>query len=541
LRAWLADRPTVHPANDLSRTWGASWSTVERLRDDTPLRRDEPFSWVVTLLLTVVAFVIRFPKLGQPPYIEFDETYYAKDAWSMLNLGYPANWPSGADDQIKAGITNGWGSGPEYVVHPLLGKYLIAAGEWLFGMTPFGWRIASLIFGVLFVTVVIRMARRLSRSTLVGAMAGLFICVDGLSVVMSRIALLDIFEAFFTVAAVAAVVRDRDWFRERLARYLETNRQHSLGGAFGPIVLWRPWRLLAGVLFGLACGCKWNAMYVLALMGIASVVFDWRARRTAGARATTWQSIYKDGLLAFGYLVVVAVVVYLGTWAQWLINPNGYDRQWGAQNPNTESTRWFGTTAASLWHYHVDIWHSMTGLVDTHHAYDAKPWGWLVIARPISIAFSGNIDPGTSGCPTTGTDTCYQVVLGIGTPFLWWMAALALVAGLFFWIFGRDWRFAIPVLGMAGTWIGWFPNDDRSLFYFYAIMIIPFTATILAMCFGKILGPPSGGRRRQRGAIIVGICVAIIVLNFIFIYPILTYQTMTRVAWSMRMWFRSWI
>jgi len=87
----------------------------------------------------------------------------------------------------------------------------------------------------------------------------------------------------------------------------------------------------------------------------------------------------------------------------------------------------------------------------------------------------------------------------------------------------------------------WFPNADRPLFFFYAIMIIPFTATVLAMVLGKILGPAEAGARRRRGAQIVGTVVLAIVANFWFIYPILTDQLMTRTMWSARMWFPSWI
>jgi hypothetical protein len=36
---------------------------------------------------------------------------------------------------------------------------------------------------------------------------------------MSRTALLDVFMAFFLVTAVACLVADREWFRNRLAGY----------------------------------------------------------------------------------------------------------------------------------------------------------------------------------------------------------------------------------------------------------------------------------------------------------------------------------
>jgi len=554
--------------------WTPTWRTADRLRDDEPLRRDEPLSWLVTGLITLLAFGIRFPGLGNPPKIIFDETYYAKQGWSILNFGYEVRWPSEADKAINQGITNGWLNTPDAVVHPQLAKVLIAVGQWLFGMTPFGWRFSSLIFGCLLVMVTVRLARRLSRSTLIGALAGFLLCMDGLSYVMSRIALLDIFQAFFTVAAVAAVVIDRDWFRNRLARYLDAHGLDSLDGAFGPFVWWRPWRLAAGVLFGLACGCKWNSVYVLAVMGVVSVVFDWRARRTAGAREKSWQSVYKDGPLAFVMLVVVGVAVYIGTWAGWLLTSGGYDRQWGAENPDAFSVRHFGKALASLWHYHDWMYTQSTEYLAhlARHPYHADPAGWLVVARTIGIEYTGPIPPGTPGCvagsitncvqtwanangdtiqwiQTPGTPgcpvdtrgTCMTVITGLGTPMLWWMAAIALVAGLVFWFFGRDWRFAVPVLGMASTWLTWFLFMSRSEFFFYAIMIIPFTATILAMCFGKILGPPGRRHWRVNGALIVGVCVGLIVLNFAFILPILSDKVMPTWAWQLRMWFKGWV
>ena len=85
-------------------------------------------------------------------------------------------------------------------------------------MTPFGWRVASAVVGSLMVMVMIRLARRVTRSTLLGLVAGLLMCFDGLQLVLSRLALLDIFVAFFVLCAVSCMVADRDWVRARLAR-----------------------------------------------------------------------------------------------------------------------------------------------------------------------------------------------------------------------------------------------------------------------------------------------------------------------------------
>ena len=63
------------------------------------------------------------------------------------------------------------------------------------------------------VAVMVRLARRLTGSTLLGCVAGLLLCFDGLQFVLSRLALLDIFLAFFLLCAVACLVADRDWGR----------------------------------------------------------------------------------------------------------------------------------------------------------------------------------------------------------------------------------------------------------------------------------------------------------------------------------------
>jgi dolichyl-phosphate-mannose--protein O-mannosyl transferase len=408
-------------------------------------------------------------------------------------------------------------------------------------MNSFGWRFMPLVFGSLLVMMTIRMARRLSRSTLIGAIAGIFLTFDGLSFAMSRIALLDIFQAFFLVAAVACVVADRDFYRGWLADRLEAIGVPDLGGRFGPVLWWRPWRLLAGVMFGLAIGTKWNSVYVLATMGILSVVWDVGARRLAGADFKAWLALVIDGIPALIRLVVVSAVVYVATWWGWLTTTGGWDRDWGDKHPDDPLTRALGPMWSSFIQYQKDIYNFHTGdyIAKVTHTYAAAPAGWLFAVRPIGIDAVNGIKPGEDGCPTD-VDGCLRVVSGIGTPVLWWMAAIALVVGLVWWIGGRDWRFGVPIIAAMSTYIPWFFAGTRPLFYFYAITIIPFTATVLAMVLGLILGP-ADGPKRFRGGVIVGALVALVVLNFAYIYPVLTDGLLTRDEYYSRMWLQSWI
>lgn len=517
-------------------------STIQRLRDGQAELHDRLAGWVVTISITVVAFLIRIVNLGYPNKLVFDETYYPKDGWTLWKFGYERDWPSKANDSITAGDFNVFKTSGEFVVHPPVGKWLIGLGEQLFGMNSFGWRFMPLVFGTLLVFITIRMARRLSRSTMIGAIAGILLTLDGLAFAMSRIGLLDIFQAFFLVAAVSCLIADRDRFRSRLADSLEALGAPDFGGRFGPILWWRPWRLAAGVMFGLAIGTKWNSLFVLAAMGVLTVLWDVGARRLAGADWRSWFALLADGIPAFVKLVVVSALIYVVSWSGWLFTSGGYGRNWGEQNPDNPWTVHLGTMWASFLKYHQDIYNFHTGdyIRNQTHPYDAHPIGWLVMARPIGIDAVNSIKPGVDGCPATGDDTCIRVISGMGTPVLWWMAAIALVVGLIWWLGGRDWRFGVPIIAAMATYLPWFPNADRPVFFFYAICIIPFTVTLLAMVFGLIIGPADGPNRR-RGAIIVGVALALVAANFAYIYPVLTDQLMLYKDYIARMWLRSWI
>ncbi len=510
-------------------------TTLQAL-DDGRLR-DRAAGWVVTLTITLLTFGLRFYNLGFPNKILFDETYYAKDAWAVLQSGYERNWTDGANDLLVNGDTSGMLDTAEFMVHPPLGKLLIGAGEYLFGMNAFGWRFASLIFGTLLVFFTIRMARRLSRSTLVGAIAGILLTFDGLAFVMSRLALLDIFQATFAVAAVSALLADRDWFRHKLADYLRRYDLPDLGGRFGPLMLWRPWRIVAGVLLGASCAVKWNSIYLLAAMGILVVFWDLGARRLAGAGSRQWFSLLVDAPGAFVQLVVVAVPVYVASWYKWLTTTGGWSRDWGEKNPTDPWVLRFGDALGSLVHFHQEIYGFHTGaymMGESVHPYDANPAGWLLMLRPIGIEAVNDIQPGTEGCEAVGT-TCMRIISGMGTPILWWAALVAIVCGIVWWVGGRDWRFGLPLVAIAAVWLPWFQYTDRPQFFFYAIMIIPFSVTILAMALGKLLGPALSPHRMQR-AIAVGALIALIIFNFAFIYPILTAELITRTQWWWRMW-----
>lgn len=517
------------------------------------------WGWGVAVGLALFAFLLRLWNLGRPGEFLFDETYYAKDGFSLWKWGYARNWVEGANDAIVDGryTPDLQTDSPTMVVHPEVGKWLIGAGQQVFGFDAFGWRIASAIVGSLMVLVMVRLAYRLTGSLLLGATAGLLLTVDGLHFVLSRLALLDIFVAFFLLSAVSCLVADRDWGRARMARLVEPGYR-AAPGEWGPVrgLRWRPWRLAAGVLFGLAVASKWSALLPLAGFGLLVVAWDAGARRSLGVRAAYLKAAVVDGLPAFAYLVGTTLLVYVLSWTGWLMNAhvmelnlavNNYGPFWGDYTQTQAS----GIDAVfqglrSLWHYHYDVWqfHSK-GLVGATHTYASDPRGWLILNRPVGVAADLGIAPGTQGCTAVEGSTCLRQVLLLGNPVIWWAGTAALLVSVYGWLARRDWRHGLIVVGVLTTWVPFFQYSDRPIFSFYAITTLPFMILALTMALGSVLGPTiedgATPRRRLLGAIAAGGYVTTAVLSFAWFWPIYTHQLLTTAEWLRRIWFTTWI
>ena len=499
--------------------------------------------WLGPLAVAVFAGVIRFWRLGSPHDVVFDETYYAKDAWALLQYGYEGTWPDGkvSNPEILAKHQviplSDVGS---FVVHPPIGKWIIGLGEWAFGLNPFGWRFMTAVLGTLSVLMLCRIGRRLFRSTALGCIAGLLMSVDGLHYVMSRIALLDLVIMFFALAAFGCLLLDRDWSRARLAAALPVDADgfarpdDTVGSRTG--MGWRPWRIAAAVMLGLAASSKWNGLYFLAFFTVLTVLWDVGARRVAGARRPHLAVLRKDLGWSLLTMLPTALVTYLLTWTGWFATSNGYDRHWADGRGGTWA--WIPAPLRSLWHYEYQVYQFNVNL-HASHPYQSNPWSWLVLGRPVSYYFESP-KYGEDGCKAVSG--CSREILALGTPLLWWAACFALVYLLYRWIARRDWRAGAVLCAAGAGYLPWFHYQDRTIFYFYAVAFVPYLCLAVTMMIGAILGPRQATEsRRMWGAVGAGTLVLLIVWNFIYFFPIYTGMTIPYHSWQARMWLDSWI
>jgi dolichyl-phosphate-mannose--protein O-mannosyl transferase len=406
------------------------------------------------------------------------------------------------------------------------------------------------IFGVLAVLILTRTARRMFRSTMLGAMAGLLMALDGMEFVLSRTAILDIFVMFFVLIAFACIVLDRDQRRARWLREMENGLDPTRGGVAGrPRWDWRDWRsvpwwrLAAGVLLGLGCGVKWSVIFFIPVFIGLTLLWEVGLRRTVGARHP-WRDTLLDETGWFAAMVALSVVAYLATWTGWFAGNDGWDRHYMRDQLHQREPWLFGALY-NLWKYQMDVYHFHVGLTSPH-PYQSEPWQWLLLGRPVAFYWNGD--------PTCGASKCAAEILLLGTPVLWWAFLPALALTIWFGVSRRDWRALAIWGGVAGGLLPWFYYswaDDRTMYYFYALPAEPFLVLAVTYVFGCLITGPGVGRfgygqirpslaiptadRRMYGVIAAGVFVVLVAICFWIYYPLYVGDSIPYDEWYKRM------
>ena len=506
-----------------------------RLRTfDLPVSR---IAWAGAMAVFGLALVLRLWGLGSIGELIFDETYYVKDGYTLTQTGVEMDWPEEPDAAFEAGDVDSYEETGSYVVHPPLGKWLIGAGTLLLGAdSPWGWRISSAVLGSAAVLMLTFIARRLFRSTTAGLIAGLLFAVDGMALVHARTSLLDPFLMVFALAAFGALLVDRDRFRERLAlaaarMHLAAETPPTLGVSGGL----RPWRLLAGVMLGMACAVKWSGLYFVAVFGIMTVLWDWWARRTVAQRRWLLGGFVLDAVPAFFAVVGTALLTYLASWAGWFASSIGYNRHLAADEGVATG---FGPidSLISLWLYHRQAYEFHVGL-DSEHPYAAHPAGWLLQLRPTNFYYR-SYDHGENGCEVA---KCGAHILDVGNPLIWWLGTAAILVTVVLGIVHRDGRAWAALSGLVGGYLPWLMYTDRTIFTFYAIAFEPWLILCLTYVLSLVIGAPDAEReRRLAGGLFVGSLLVLIVMVSAFFWPVWTGQVLDVEQWQYRMWLPSW-
>ncbi len=405
--------------------------------------------------------------------------------------------------------------------HPPLGKVFMSWCIRLMGMTPFAWRFAGALCGVLMVPAMYLLAKTLLGSTLWASLCTLLLSADCMHFTQTRIATIDSFPVLFMMLMFLFMARwmKMSFFHQRLRDTLI------------PLAL-------SGVFMGLAIASKWIGCYGavgLAVLFFARFYALWRQsvyakaheqENPAFARAA---ALFRDRgtktiLWCFAFFVFVPVVIYVLSYIPYL---SAYGE-----------IKWNLTTLQRIWDAQVLMFDYHKDLVAEH--YFASPWyEWPVIAKPMWYYNADFKAPGMASS-----------ILAFGNPAVWWTGLVCILFVLGYSVY----RNALPALRVLN---GREDEDDRVLpviavaflsgylpwvlvsrltFIYHYFASVPWIilATGLAL---KYLS-----RRHKRMAYVLAAVLAVTaVALFIGFYPLASGMEVPR-AWCDAMnWFDGWM
>jgi len=244
-------------------------------------------------LLAIIAFSFfaRIISLGSPDKEYFDEVYHAFTARRILN-GDPKAWEWWNEN--PDGFAYEW-------THPPLAKLGMVTGMKMFGESPVGWRVVGTLLGTGMVGLIYALTNALLKDRLAAIFAALFFALDGLALVMSRIAMNDIYFLFFAMLSLLLYLRGKNGF--------------------------------SALSFGLAIASKWSAVFLIPIIVVAHFAFKRKFK------------------LSYLWFVILPPLIYLATYTPMFLTGHGLDIFWG-----TQKQMWWYHTGLDATHAYTSNW-----------------------------------------------------------------------------------------------------------------------------------------------------------------------------------------
>jgi predicted membrane-bound dolichyl-phosphate-mannose-protein mannosyltransferase len=396
----------------------------------------------------------------------FDEIYHGRTAYEHLN-------------NVK----------PYEITHPPLGKIVIMCAIKVFGMTPFGWRFAGCLFGVLMLIPFYIFVKNLFGKTPVAVCGTLVFAFDFMHYTQTRIATIDTYAVFYIILSYLF-----------LYRWMTVEYDAPLKKTVLPL-------FLSGLCFGLGCASKWTVIYAgvgLAILYVIALVCRGRERTVGGFGGHLVATL----ALSVVFFIVVPGIIYCLSYIP-------YGLAQGLTFPELLVSK----------DYYKIIWDNQVYMltyhqgVDQAHPYASRWYQWIVDARPILyyLHYKGDMKS-AFGC--------------FNNPLVSWGGLLALGSLLVSWRRRHD--TAIPVI-----WIGYLSQlgpwllIGRTTFAYHYFPSLIFLVLALCYVFDRLW--TCGQKRMVYG--FTGGCIAL----FAAFYPVLSGITVpTWYTYYFLKWFPSW-
>lgn len=422
----------------------------------------------------------------------FDEIYHARTAYEQRN-GLLGLEPS----QVYE------------ISHPPFGKFLMTLSVMVFGMTPFGWRFAGAMAGILMLPGMYLIGKQLTRRRGLGLFAMLLMAFDFMHFTQTRIATIDSFVTLFILYAYFFMFRYLllDPFRA------------SLRNKLVPLAL-------SGLMMGFAIASKWPGIYagaglaVLFFANLIRVMLD--AYRLHSATDQELDALGEDSVLArelgrrwllepiriclwclLFFIAVPLVIYYLSYIPVYIASPGGLTIEKVIGN----NIYMFG-------------YHSKPGF-GANHPYSSPWYSWPVIGKPMYF-YAGGIQGNT-----------VSAIWTFGNPLVWWGGLLGLLWVVFALVRERstllrqdlratphqegsaryDLRYGMLMLSFLAQYLPWI-LVPRGTFIYHYFPSVPFIILCLMLLMESI-----SRRFARTGKVLLIVLPVLAGLLFIAYFP----------------------
>lgn len=438
---------------------------------------------IVLSIILLFAVSVRSYRLGIPPKHVFDECYYAKAADEYIALQEDSNW-----------------------VHPPLGKLLIASGILLNRSIQFvaikagiaddlrlgsEWRFASLIFGLLMIILLYFLAVKMFKSRYTATVSIFLLSIEFLHFVESRIAMLDIFLAFFILAGFYTAYC-----------YLEEE-----GG-------YNRYLYATVIFFGLSTAIKWNGIFgalgvFILITFLKTTNEEYKKQESFFNKSKNKANFIKKWLIntyvRIPRILKMAAMFFLSGLILQIMSYIPYFMTGGTIE------RLYGFYAGTLdFHYHQK-W---------SHPYLSKMWTWPLMIRPIWYLYE------------TMNGKIYGIV-AMGSPLFWWGFIVFLVELIIITFYERKPEQYFLLVGYCCPYIFWLISNKGGFFY-YMMPCVAWMCLITAHGLER-------WRNTKLGRIMGWVYLLALLLFFIVFFPILAATPVNGDYFKRLMWTRSWI
>lgn len=402
---------------------------------------------------------------------------------------------------------------PTYeTTHPQLGKCLIALGIRIFGMTPFGWRFFTALFGALFVPLMYIFAKRLFRDTFIAAGVGIVFTFDCMHYTLSRIATIDIFVAFFIVLSYYYMYK-----------YIRLDLIYRRGPAAKKDIF--PPRevtttlALCGIAMGLAIATKLTGVY--AAVGLA-IIFLYHTF-VNHPKQQTFRLFWFCMLFFIAIPLVLYTLAYIPVveaWAQM-----GYTDKtisW-TENGLYIGYGWTGLIARTVRNTNYMINYHMN--LDATHPYQSAFYTWPFVYRPLLAA--------VNQVAHYGSVSDYATVNYMGNVAVWWAAIPCVIFTIIRAIMKRDRNAAFLSLAYLAQYLPWF-GVSRCVFIYHYFPALLFSLFMMGYTFQYLI------KWKPQAKKYIGIYLGVVIIFFFLFFPVISGVPFSY-DWSSRLkWFDTW-